>query len=378
MNVNIRKREGVTILDIEGRVIGSDSLVLKHIIDEQINAAEEGEVKILLNLEKVRMVDSSGLGVIVAGYTSVQRKSGWIALLQVSGNIKSLIVMAKLVTLFDRYEDENEAIASFQKDRRSGLWNKCTFCNEFVFKQTLERNFYVCPHCNYYSPMPADVRLRYLFDSDAISDLYPPSIDKKLSAAIRLTDLVNRNTAPNQGRWQIAAGEGTISSHPAILVVVDPYAVPQRVHFVTLLAAIRTALERKLPRITVYPGDTLPKRKSNQPGQPELLSAEITYLTVEMDNLSQACLPQITLLTDQNSLGGFSTKFPLGDLVLVEQNHVCQGGPGEQTNASRGADLQSTPSSSYAQRDVIIDHYVQRQDLPATLSKLLAFFAEGK
>ena len=114
MNVNIRKTEGVTILDIDGRIIGSDSLALKHIIDEQINAAEESNVKLLLNLEKVRMVDSSGLGVIVAAYTSVQRKGGRIALLKLSGNIKSLIVMAKLVTIFDRYENEEEAIASFQ------------------------------------------------------------------------------------------------------------------------------------------------------------------------------------------------------------------------------------------------------------------------
>lgn len=114
MTVDVRNREGVTILDVEGKIIGSDSLALKHIIDEQVNAAEEGAVKILLNLEKVRMVDSSGLGVIVAAYTSVQRKGGRVALLQVTGNIRSLIVMAKLVTIFDRYEDEDEAVASFQ------------------------------------------------------------------------------------------------------------------------------------------------------------------------------------------------------------------------------------------------------------------------
>jgi len=114
VNVNIRKKEGIAILDIDGRIIGSDSLDLKHIIDEQINAAEGGNVKLLLNLEKVRMVDSSGLGVIVAAYTSVQRKGGRIALLKLGGNIKSLIVMAKLVTIFDRYDDEEEAIKSFQ------------------------------------------------------------------------------------------------------------------------------------------------------------------------------------------------------------------------------------------------------------------------
>jgi anti-sigma B factor antagonist len=114
VKVKIREREDVTILDIDGRIIGVDSLDLKHLIDEQIQAAEDGKVKILLNMKDVRMMDSSGLGVIVATYTSVQRKGGRIALLNVGGNIKSLIVMAKLLTIFDRYDDEDEAISSFQ------------------------------------------------------------------------------------------------------------------------------------------------------------------------------------------------------------------------------------------------------------------------
>ena len=114
MNVNIRQKEGVTILDIDGRIIGSDSLALKHLIDEQINAVEDGKAKVVLNMAKVRMMDSSGLGVIVAAYTSVQRKGGRIALLKLGGNIRSLIVMAKLLSIFDRYDDEEEAVASFQ------------------------------------------------------------------------------------------------------------------------------------------------------------------------------------------------------------------------------------------------------------------------
>ena len=115
MNVNIRQKEGVTVLDIEGRIIESNTLALKHIIDEQISNAEDGKVKILLNMEDVRMMDSSGLGIIVAAYTSVQRKGGRVALLNIGGNIKSLIVMAKLVTIFDRYNNEDDATASFQE-----------------------------------------------------------------------------------------------------------------------------------------------------------------------------------------------------------------------------------------------------------------------
>ena len=114
MNVNIRERDGIIILDVQGKIMGSDSLDLKRIIDEQIAAATEGEVKLLLNLAKVPMMDSSGLGVVVAAYTSVQRKKGKIALLNLGKSINNLIVMAKLITIFARYDDEEEAVAAMQ------------------------------------------------------------------------------------------------------------------------------------------------------------------------------------------------------------------------------------------------------------------------
>ena len=114
MKVDIRERKGVTILEIDGRIIGSDSLTLKQIIDDQMSTAENGKINLLLNMAKVRAMDSLGLGVVVATFTSVQRTGGRVALLKISGNMNSLIVMAKLLTIFDRYDDEDEAIASFQ------------------------------------------------------------------------------------------------------------------------------------------------------------------------------------------------------------------------------------------------------------------------
>ena len=114
VNVEIRQKEGVTVLDIDGRIIGSESLALKNIIDEEMGSAEDGEVKMLLNMKHVRAMDSSALGIVIAAYTSVQRRGGRIALLNVSGSINSLIVMSKLLTIFDRYDDEDDAIESFQ------------------------------------------------------------------------------------------------------------------------------------------------------------------------------------------------------------------------------------------------------------------------
>ena len=103
----------VIILDIEGNLVGPNTIELKKIIDDQIRTADREPVFMILNLERVQMMDSSGLGVIVAAYASVRRNNGRVVLLNIGGNIRSLIVMAKLVTIFDRYETEAEAIASF-------------------------------------------------------------------------------------------------------------------------------------------------------------------------------------------------------------------------------------------------------------------------
>ena len=250
-------------------------------------------------------------------------------------------------------------------ERRDALWKKCAHCNEPVFNQALERKFYACPHCDYYSPMPADARLSHLFDSEPLINLYPPSAPKTLLESLDLMDFVSQTTFPDGQGQLIAAGQGTISGKPAILVVCHPYSVPQRGHFVTLLTAIRTALQNKCPLITIYPNDVLPKRKSDEPMQPELTPAEITHLKIEMDGLSQARLPQITTLTDVNVTGGFSTRFPLGDLVVAEHRTVAHGG-------DRIHNLSEFPKS-----DVLIDLYVERQKLPELLGKLLAFFANN-
>ncbi len=113
MQVNIRHKGSVTILDIEGKIIGPDTLALKRVIDEQVEAAQDGKLNLILNMERVQIMDSSGLGVLVASYSTITRNNGRVVLLNLGGNIRSLIVMAKLVTIFDRYETEAEAISSF-------------------------------------------------------------------------------------------------------------------------------------------------------------------------------------------------------------------------------------------------------------------------
>ena len=115
MQVNVRNKGSITILDIEGKIIGADALALKSIIDQQIQtlSSEEENLNLILNLERVQMMDSTGLGILVAAYTTIRRNEGRVVLLNLGGNIRSLIVMAKLMTIFDCYNTEAEAIGHF-------------------------------------------------------------------------------------------------------------------------------------------------------------------------------------------------------------------------------------------------------------------------
>ena len=100
MQINLRNKETVIILDVEGNLVGPNTIALKNTIDNQIRESEGNPVFMILNLERVQMMDSSGLGVIVAAYASIRRNNGRIVLLNIGGNIRSLIIMAKLVTIF--------------------------------------------------------------------------------------------------------------------------------------------------------------------------------------------------------------------------------------------------------------------------------------
>lgn len=111
MNVQLRHVEGVTVLDLSGKItLGEGSVALR---DSIRNALAAGSRKILLNLGDVNYIDSAGLGELVAAYTSVKNAGGELKLLSLSKKVKDLLVITKLLTVFDIKDDEKAAIASF-------------------------------------------------------------------------------------------------------------------------------------------------------------------------------------------------------------------------------------------------------------------------
>lgn len=111
MQIDERKTGDVVILDIKGRVmLGEGDEILK---DKVNSVLAEGFKKIVLNLAEVPYIDSAGLGEIVRTFTTVSRQGGSLKLLNLTKRITDLLSITKLLTVFDTYDSENEAVQSF-------------------------------------------------------------------------------------------------------------------------------------------------------------------------------------------------------------------------------------------------------------------------
>ena len=112
LDVKERQAGDVTILDMSGAVrMGEGSISLRNAIRGLV---EQGKKKILLNLGGVKNVDSSGIGELIANYTTVSRDGGQLKLLNLTDRIQNLLVITKLLTVFDAYDNEAEALSSFK------------------------------------------------------------------------------------------------------------------------------------------------------------------------------------------------------------------------------------------------------------------------
>ena len=112
MKIEERALENVVILDLKGKLtIGEGDELLKGAIQKLM---DQGHSNLLLNLEDVPYVDSAGLGEIVRTYTTVSRQGGSLKLVNLTKRITDLLAITKLLTVFDTFESEADAVSSFQ------------------------------------------------------------------------------------------------------------------------------------------------------------------------------------------------------------------------------------------------------------------------
>ena len=112
MKSEVRDRGDVRIIGLSGKItIGAGDVKIRELVNSSL---EEGKKKILLDLQAVSAIDSSGIGEMVACYTTVTRNQGQLKLLKLSPKISDILQVTQLITVFDIFDDEQEALGSFR------------------------------------------------------------------------------------------------------------------------------------------------------------------------------------------------------------------------------------------------------------------------
>jgi anti-anti-sigma factor len=111
MKATTRNVDNVEIISLQGKItIGAGDTQLREVIS---NAITSGQTNILLDMSGVTTIDSSGIGELVGSYTTVTNRGGKLKLLHLPAKLNELLHVTQLITVFEVYENEHEAIASF-------------------------------------------------------------------------------------------------------------------------------------------------------------------------------------------------------------------------------------------------------------------------
>ena len=128
LEIHRKEREGVTILDMKGRVtVGPEATALRENVAAVI---ADGVQKLVLNLGQVDFIDSTGLGALVMCSTSIRKAGGVVKLLNLSRRNIELLVMTKLATVFETFNDEQDAVNSFFPDRKLNQFDILSFVQQ--------------------------------------------------------------------------------------------------------------------------------------------------------------------------------------------------------------------------------------------------------
>lgn len=113
MGFNVSERYNCVVIEFKGNVMGGpDAVSLNEKLHELI---EQGKKNIVVNLSKVKFMNSSGLGMLIGGLTTMRKAGGDLRIANATDKIESLLVITKLITVFKHFKSVDEAIASFEE-----------------------------------------------------------------------------------------------------------------------------------------------------------------------------------------------------------------------------------------------------------------------
>jgi anti-sigma B factor antagonist len=113
LKINQREIDGVAVLALEGRIVlGEESNALREAVKAHL---AKGQKKIVLNMDNVTYIDSAGLGTLVAAHHSAKQQGAGLRLCNLGSKFQEVLQVTKLLTVFDVYDNEKQALDSFRK-----------------------------------------------------------------------------------------------------------------------------------------------------------------------------------------------------------------------------------------------------------------------
>lgn len=111
MKFKVREAGNVTLIDLTGKLMGGcDADVFRDLIYDLL---EKGRRRVIVNLAEITWVNSTGVGILITGYTTLRKNKGDLRLLNVSNKIRSILYVTKLNLIFECFDDEAAAVESF-------------------------------------------------------------------------------------------------------------------------------------------------------------------------------------------------------------------------------------------------------------------------
>lgn len=264
-----------------------------------------------------------------------------------------------------------------QADVPDGLWSKCPRCNEISFARDVERNFNVCPKCDYHHKLRARERLEITIDEGSFQEIDSqvtsvdplcfPDYAEKIGRARANTGLVDA----------ILTGYARIEGQATIIGAADFAFMGGSMGSVVgekIARVMERALDERLP-VTLFTANGGGARM--QEGLLSLMQMAKTSAAVA--RLDRESIPYIVVLTDPTMAGVYASYASLGDVILAEPGALIGFAGRRVGNQDMGAKLpEDFQTSEFQFRCGMVDRVVPRKEMKTTLGKILAFFAEER
>jgi len=112
MKLNTLEKDGIVVLEPKGKIMGGPDATILH--DKLHEYIQQGKKKVVIDMSKVEWMNSTGLGILISGLTTLRNNQGELRLANVTGKIQSLLTITKLITVFEAFDSVEDAVKSFQ------------------------------------------------------------------------------------------------------------------------------------------------------------------------------------------------------------------------------------------------------------------------